>query len=77
MNDISIEKQSVRAIALGSRSILRVRSLQLVILAFATVGITARAQLPQFDHVVVVIESGGGSAFGNDCRHRTRCALVL
>jgi hypothetical protein len=52
---MSIEKQGVRGIALGSGSILRVRSLQLVILAFATVGITARAQLPQFDHVVVVI----------------------
>jgi hypothetical protein len=53
---MSIKKQGVRGIALGSGSILRVRSLQLVILAFATIGITARAQIPQFDHVVVVIE---------------------
>jgi hypothetical protein len=53
-------------VSLLGRGILRIRSLQLVILAFAKVGITARAQLPQFNHVVVVIESGGGSASGND-----------
>jgi hypothetical protein len=71
VNDMSIEKQGVRGIALGSGIILRVRSLQLVVLAFAKVGIKGRAQL-LLDHVVVVIESGGGSASGNDCRHRTR-----